>query len=206
MLFATLIELKTLLEMDLTKTTTDKDTSLTLLLTGMAARFQTVCNRKFLKEERVEYFNGGKKFYFLSAVPLVLPTVITPASGAPTILDPITFESYGQNLILDTDYYIWEDQGKIEVAYEIATSWPKCVKITYTGGYDEENGVVLVPEDLKTAYLQQCSHEWLRRKNMMGESITMPDGSINLRQGMVTALLPQVQSVIDCYRLFPGDI
>jgi hypothetical protein len=102
----------------------------------------------------------------------------------------------------DSDYYIWEDEGRIEFVAAHTSTLPKQVKITYTGGYSLSSGVLDVPDDLKRACKLQVAYEFKRRNDIGITAMTLPDGSITSME--VNEFLPEVRKILVHYRRQPG--
>lgn len=108
----------------LEKTDTAQDSLLGMLLDMTSKRIETYLNRQLLKVARTQYFDAGRKLYFLSAYPIDLsaPFVVT-YNGA----------TYAKN----TDYYVWDNESYVEFAWTPTYFHPRQVSITWTGGYTE---------------------------------------------------------------------
>ena len=153
MKLCSLSELKEYLEID--ASVTDYDSALIDVIEKVSKEVETTLNRKLKKQQRVEYFPTGKKIYSLSAYPVDE--------------DSITVEVWGSQKTKDSDYFVWADSGIVEFVESTGTPWPKKVKITYTGGYEEVNGIVQVPDDLKRAVILICAFDFKKkRKSELG--------------------------------------
>lgn len=177
-------ELKIKLEM----TDVTHDLILGQIINGMSSHFQTYCNRLFKSEERTEILDGGKKHYYLRAYPI----------DTTEILEVKINEVLKVN---GSDYFVYADSGGITFNYD-TTDYLQNISIKYTGGYDEEDGVLSVPDDLKSACLSQCAFEFQRRNEIGVNSINREYGSIAISN--VNKLLPDVKDILRFYRKLPG--
>lgn len=172
------------------KADTVHDVELGMLIDQVSARIETALNRSLRKEQRIVFFNAGRRHYWVDAYPI-------DAAAA------ITVEVDGSAKTKDSDFYIWEKDGVIEFQTTLSWSKPKQVKITWTGGYVETAGVLAVPDDMKKACLMQCAFEFRRRNDIGLSSINMPDGSISVLSP--AKLLPEVEAIIANYRKLPTE-
>jgi hypothetical protein len=85
MLLASLTDVKLFLEL----TNSNHDTLLNMLIEQVSKRVETFLNRKMEKTARTEYYNAGRKMYYLPAYPIDLTAAltITHAGSAQTIND-----------------------------------------------------------------------------------------------------------------------
>jgi hypothetical protein len=170
----------------LEKTDSDHDTLLDLLLTNVSARIEQFLNRKMHKEARTEYFSAGRSIIYLPAYPIDL-------SAALSVIDST------ETLTINDDYYVWEDEGKIEFYSVPLYVEPKQITITWTGGYLT---YATVPAAIQHAVILQTSLIFKRRQNIGNSGVSLPDGSISM---MVTeSLLPEVKDILKSYRRIPG--
>lgn len=172
------------------KVDTVHDVELGLLIDHVSARIETALNRNLKKEQRIVYFNAGRRHYWVDAYPI-------------DAVAAITVEVDGTVKVKDSDYYVWEKEGLIEFQTATSYSKPKQVKITWTGGYTETAGTLAVPDDLKKACLMQCAFEFRRRNDIGLSSINIPDGSISVLSP--AKLLPEVEAIIAGYRKLPTE-
>lgn len=168
------------------KTDTTHDAIITSLIQRVSKSMETYCNRSFKKESRTEVFNAGKKYYFISALPVDTSVALT-----------VTLTGITQTV--NSHYYLWEDIGLIEFITSPTDTTPKAVSITYTGGYTETDSVLAVPDDLKHACIEQVIFLFRRRKDIGLSSVSMPDGSINVLSP--NDWLKSVLGVLNHYRL-----
>lgn len=168
------------------KTDSTHDTIITSLIQYISKNIETYCNRSFKKESRTEVFNAGRKYYFLSAVPIdsSVALIVTLTGAAQTI---------------NSQYYLWDDLGLIEFITSPTDTTPKAVSITYTGGYTETDSILTVPDDLKHACIEQTIFLFRRRKDIGLSSVSMPDGSINVLSP--NDWLKSVLGILNHYRL-----
>lgn len=183
MLLASLTNVKLFLEI----THTTHDTLLTLLLTQISKRVETFLNRNMEKAERTQYFNAGRKYYFLPAYPI-------DSEATLTVTDDGTVQT------VDDDYFVWHEDGMIEFDTTPTRTDPKQIAITWTGGYADADAV---PADIQMATIMQVAFIFRRRKDIGLNSISLPDGSISVNAP--TELLPEVKAVLKSYRKTPGE-
>ena len=164
------------------------DELLDSIIDQVSARIETALNRELTKMERNQYFEGGKRYYYLCAYPI-------------DITEPVVVEINGDIKTLDSDYYVWEKEGLIHFVYVTADNVPKNVNITWTGGYEEIYGVLDVPYDLKRACLMESAFEFRRRFDGGLSGVSMQSGSISVNQP--SSLLPEVIETIKSYRKYP---
>lgn len=171
----------------LEKTDNQHDTLLGIIVDQVSQRIETALNRKLLKTSRTEYFNGGRRLYYLAAYPVDLATTFT-----------VAVENVAK--VRDSDYYVDANSGLVEFWLETNFTKPRGVVITYTGGFalDTTTQVLSVPDDLKRAALLQATFDFRRRKDIGLSSVTMPDGSVNVESP--ASLLPEVKSILKSYR------
>lgn len=164
------------------------DLILEQIIDGMSSNFQNYCNRLFKAEERTEILDGGKKYYYLRAFPIDTTEI---------------FEIKINDVLKvnDSDYFVYADSGCIRFQYDTA-DYPQNVSIKYTGGYEDEDGVLSVPDDLKGACLTQCAFVFQRRNDLGVNSIDRDHGSIAISN--VNKLLSDVKDVLRFYRKSPG--
>jgi hypothetical protein len=184
MRLGSLTDLKVLLE----KTDTDHDTLLGIILDSVSVSFEGYTNRNFEKLLRTEYFDTGGKIFQVRAFP------IDSAIATILIIDGTTYT-------VNDDYYIFTDKGYFEFSSDTIKTDPKEVSITYTGGYSwtTGSGRIDVPNDLMFACLTQSAYIFRNRKNIGQNSVTLPDGSVNVNNQ--DEFLPQVISVLDRYKI-----
>lgn len=178
MLLTSVTDVKTFLEI----TNTAHDSLLTLIVTMVSARIETYLNRNLEKVERTQYFDAGGRYYFLPAYPIDLTAALT-----------ITNSDAAQ--VINSDYYVWETQGLIEFPSPPSYVNPKQIKIVWTGGYATYD---VLPQDIQLATVLQSAFVFRRRKDIGLNSVTMPDGSINVNAP--TSLLPEVQKILAMWR------
>jgi hypothetical protein len=182
MLLASTDDIKTFLEVS----GTSHDTLIDTLLTGVSARVERYLNRLLEKKERTQYFDAGRYNYYLPAYPIDTSATLT-----------ITDESSA--LTVNSDYYVWEDSGRIQFYIAPTLSVPKQIKIIWTGGYVSYK---TLPEDIQLAVVLQTSFLFKRRKDIGLLSVSMPDGSISTNNQ--TELLPEVVKILKSHRRAPG--
>jgi len=181
MLLASLDDVKTFLE----KTDTQHDGLLEQIITGVSARIELFLNRNLEQKERTQYFDAGKRYYYLPAYPIDITATLT-----------VTLDGTVQDK--DDDYFIWEDEGLIEFYSAPTYIEPKQLKIVWTGGYTSTT----VPEDIKYATILQSAYIFRRRKDLGASSVSSPNGSISV--SAPTDLLPDVKKLLQSLRRRPS--
>lgn len=164
------------------------DPILEQIIDGMSSNFQTYCNRQFKSEERTDILDGGKKYYYLQAYPVDITETLEVK------IDDVL-------KVKDSDYWVYTTNGGITFKYS-TSDYLQNVSIKYTGGYDEIDGVLSVPDDLKSACLLQCAFEFQRRDGIGVTAIDRDRGSITISN--VNKLLPIVKETLKFYRKSPG--
>jgi len=176
--------------LDIALTDTNYDSLIITLIQLVSDRIQLFLNRELAAIERIDYFEAGRRKYYVSAYPILNPTTLTVA------LDTNIQTN-------NEEYFVREDVGLIEFEFKTCYVEPKEIKITYIGGYTETLGVLNVPDALKYACLLQTAFVFRRRKDIGMNSISMPDGSMaTMFSG---DLLPEVKNVLKGFRKSPGD-
>ena len=161
------------------------DDLLDSLIAQNSKRIEKFCNRLFEKTARTQKFNAGRKDIFLPAYPIDSTATLT-----------VTLDSTVQTL--NTDYYVYHDEGWIEFFVSPSYTEPQQLSITWTGGY----AVADIPSDLQYAAMLQVAFMFRRRKDLGVSSISLPDGSMSVNNP--ADLLPEVKHIIRSYRKTPG--
>jgi hypothetical protein len=181
MLLASLSNVKAFLE----KTDTAHDDLLTLIITGISARIELYLNRNLEKIARTQYFDAGRRHYFLPAYPIDLTASLI-----------VTLDEAVQTK--DDDYYVWENDGLIEFYAAPDYVEPRQISIVWTGGYT----AATMPSEIQYATMLQSAFIFRRRKDIGVSSISMPDGSLSVNNP--TDLLPDVKSLLKSLRRKPS--
>lgn len=181
--------------LDIDSSVTNFDSLLNILIQDVSDRIQSFLNRQLTKQQRTQYFDAGQKKYYLTAYPIDITSTIT-----------VTLDDVDQTI--DSDYYIWEDEGLLE--FDATTSYcePKQIAITYTGGYtasetvvnDKTTYILSVPDAIEYACMLQVAYMFRRRADIGLTSLSMPDGSFSKLTG---GLLPEVKEILMMYRKNP---
>lgn len=183
MKLASLSDLKVFLE----NPKSEHDPLLAILLDAVSVRIERFLNRNLEKLQRVEYFNPGKRRYFLSSFPVDLTAAFT------VVCDSVT-------KVKDTDYWVWSDSGMIEFSSTPAASNPQSIVVTYTAGYAITADI---PDAIQLATIMQTAFVFRRRKDIGLSSVSMPDGSVSVNNP--TKLLPEVVDILRMYRRTPSE-
>ena len=151
----------------------------------VSAQIETYLNRELKEEARTEYYSGGRRYYYVNAYP------INASPAAIVVEDNVTQTE-------DSDYYVFNKDGLIEFQYETNNWRPKIIKIIWTGGYTEADGVLAVPDDIKQACILQCAYVFKRRRDLGNSGASSPNGNISYVQAI--DLLPNVKQILSMHR------
>lgn len=186
----TVADLKTFLE----KTDTAQDTLLLQIVNGVSARVMDYLNRGFGQVDRTELFNGGRRFYYVKAFPIDL------AQPPVVLLD-------GVSQTIDSDVFVYAEDGYFEFRIETPRTKPKNISISYTGGFavdGADSQLYLVPDGIKYPSIKQAAYEFRNRDTLGVRSVGMPDGSVTkLHEG---GLLPEVKQQLRPFRRTPSAL
>lgn len=178
----TAANVKTLLEV----TSDANDDILALVIPAVSRKIEDFLNRNLEKTARTKYFDAGKRLYYLSAYPVDTTAALS-----------VTYAGIVQTL--DSDYYLWEDEGLIEFYAPTVRTEPKQVLITWTGGYAD---IDALPSDIVFAAMLQSAFVYQNRKKVGISSISYPDGSVSKKMSL--DLLDEVKEMLRNYRRVPG--
>jgi len=201
-MLTSLATVKAFLEIESDKT--DFDSLLVTTIKFVSDRIQTFLNRKLEKAERTQYFQAGRKTYFLDAYPIDSTASVT-----------VTLDDTVQTT--NDDYWVWPDLGTMEFNYAPSYIEPRQLYVTYTGGYAAtdtavgmsgistitETVLLEVPDSLAYACMLQSAFVFRRRKDIGISSMSLPDGSFNTMYA--ADLLPEVKNILRMYRKIPTD-
>jgi len=160
-------------------------------MSGVSSKIENLLNRDLETSERTLYLDGGRKYYYLPAYPIDITAsfVVTVDGTVKTV---------------NSDYFIYEQEGLLKFMYEVCSSEPKILKVVYTGGYTSSSGVLQVPDALKLLCVQQCAYEFSRRLDAGSVSTTMPNGNSGYQSGL--DWLPAVKKALYPFRRTSGGI
>lgn len=148
-----LMDLKVFLEV---VAVTEHDSILDMLIDSTSQRIVTWLNRDIKKEARTLYRDVGKRYYYLPAYPVDLTAALSVVND-------------GTTLTKDSDFFVWDDDGLIEIRWPEYLSFvnPRQLVITYTGGYAETPISEVVGDDGKnyTCILSHLSAAANKPKN-----------------------------------------
>lgn len=201
-MLAPLATVKAFLEIESEKT--DYDSLLVTTIKYISDRIQVFLNRQLAKEERTQYFQAGRKTYFLDSYP------VDSAASITVILDDTA-------QTINDDYWLWPNSGTIEFDYATSYIEPRQINVKYTGGYAitdtmvgitgittiTETVLLVVPDSIAFACVLQTAFTFRRRRDIGLSSTSMPDGSINTMYA--ADLLPEVKQILKQYRKIPTD-
>jgi hypothetical protein len=196
----TLARVKELLQGD-TAPDPEADSLLAWLITAVSKRAEAFCNREFEKKERVEFHDGGGRYLFLRALPVVdIASIKCSDTWDWAAASPLSVISYAFDAATGMVLYRGGD-------------WPYgegAIRVNYTGGFDpflEEGteppeGYTPIPEDLQQAVCTQVAYEYRRRNDPGLQAVAFPDGSIQKMD--VGEFLSSVKNTLLRYRRRPG--
>ncbi len=162
---------------------TTHDDIIDSLISDVSSQVEVYCNRNFLLDSYVEYFDteAGDSKVFVSNHPMGTAVTVSYRQGAWG--DP-TWELFNVN-----DYLISPEMGKIAFAMRFA-SYERYIKVDYTGGYlidfNNETDITrhTLPRDLSFLVTEMVSNSYNIRKtsgilseSTEGQSITYTTGT-----------------------------
>lgn len=168
-----LTDLKTALEI----TNTNFDTILQMVIDCVKAEaweYMDISYEPITDYE--EYFDGGTRDIYLKHANI---------SGLAIELD-------GSPLVEgnEEDYVFYSNISLVRSVAGEFTSGLKIIKVTYIGGYVEDD----IPEPVRRKLIKQMEYEFRRRKDPGLSSVTYPDGSVN--KFSIDEWLPDVKEVL----------
>lgn len=175
------------------------DAALTLWLEGLQVKFESHCERDFLRSTSVtEYFDGDVTSLLLRRYPV---------ESIASIHIDVDQDWDDDNLLdSDDDYLLQPNRGKIFYGRG-NTKWPEGrqhIRVVYTGGYVAAGqavgaGQTAMPDDLRRAMLLQAGFEWRNRLQLGRESVSGQGATVSLAPA---ELLPEVKAILSLYRRF----
>jgi len=183
------VDLKTFLGVE----TTNQDAVLDMFNDLVSSRIESWLNRTLKKDKYDQFFNSGRRHYYLPAYPIDTTETLT-----------VTYS--GSEQTLNSDYFVWENEGLIEFYVEPAYIQPKEIEIAWTGGYEEVTSggnayLTGLPDAIVLAAMIQIAFSFRRRKDIGLVSVSMPDGSITKNAPL--KLLEEVKEILSPYRRAP---
>jgi len=172
---------------------TNFDSLLNSIIDYVSDRIQLYLNRELEVKERTDYFESGRRKYYVQAYPLVNPTTMTVKIGT-------------SEMDYNSDYYVRDKMGLIEFYFKTTYVRPQEIEITYIGGYTTTSGVVDVPDSLKYACLLQCAFVFRKRKDIGNDWTGTPDVNRISTPYSGMDLLKEVKDVLYLHRRQPGDM
>lgn len=177
------------------------DTVLVTLGRGVAAAFESYCNRSLGFEEDAEMVVGADRSHVV--VP-VYPIVAVSAVALKRDEESGWVPQADEPLIINTN------SGLVRFSGQMGSEW-ELLRITWTGGYwweqaepeDETfpsaapEGAARLPDDLVSAFLLQCEMVW-EAHDKLGTSMTSGGTQTDTRLSKLD-LSPLVKSVLDGY-------
>ncbi|MFZ4774627.1 MAG: hypothetical protein ACOYM3_04645 [Terrimicrobiaceae bacterium] len=180
---------------------TENDASLAALGLGVAAMFDSFCNRKFRRDAAaVDQFSANRGFWPARWYPI---ESVTSVEARTDYLAGFVVES-GQPVNVN------EQSGLIYFGSFLGLM-SDTVRITYAGGYwwDESEttattiptGATALPEDLRAAWIMQCRWFWERRSLTDRAKAGFAEDTAELGfAGTQDELLLPVRQVLSAYR------
>jgi hypothetical protein len=156
------------------------------IINWVSSEFEQYLKLPLEQGYRTEYFNCDVRNYLIASYPIDKTATITVTMA-------------GTTLKKNTEFFVWEEEGRIELFMSPYYSYPKDLVITYLGGYTTGgDGTLNVPDDLKYACVLQTSFVYKRRKDIGLSSLSLPDGAISTMSP--ADLLPDVRKILNKYR------
>ena len=156
---------------------TDYDVQIIAIGKGVAAHMEQFCNRKFGRVVGETFaVNADRKSLVTERYPIETVTKIE-------IRDDLATGWVDQGAVNQVLFNIREEAGMLQFAGYLGASFSR-LRVTYTGGYFFETaepidggyptatpvGSTPLPDELRLAWLQQCSHVW-RQTDKLGTTI-----------------------------------
>jgi hypothetical protein len=191
--YCTKADIKSYLEMP--SDSTKKDGLMDLLIPAAHAFIDEYCNRSFLLQDVIQYFNGPLGTLLLKVTPVVI-------DGQHTfkIWEDIN-RVFGDDTLVDSDdYYVDQDTGIVYFYYQVDYPrgyGPGSIKVSYSGG------TVAVPPIVNIICIEMVARK-LKEGPSGGldvSSKTLPSGGTVMFQ--VADLLPQTKVALDALRYSP---
>lgn len=169
-----------------------------IIIPAVGKLFAQYCNRPdFDKLARTEFLSprpGANKLFVSSPPVAATPAIqVWESSASPRVYDSAALLTEG------TDYFLFENEGKIEKEGDCFVPGTKTVKVTYTGGYLTKDGVG-VPDDLKLAAITQTKIFFDRREEWGVTGRSLEGGSVSMLN--ILTLPKQVTLLLDAYRVY----
>jgi len=129
---------------------------------------ELLIGRKLELKERIAYFDGGMNRLFLPCTPLITASVFEDKTRA--FLD--------ESKLDQSEYFIDENQGVIELYESRFLPGKKTIKVIYTAGYTEENlpGIIkkAISEIVLSAYSKNIDRAYGKKSisSVNGTSVT----------------------------------
>jgi hypothetical protein len=180
---------------------THTDALLSIIVDTMSARIQTYLNRNLEHAQYTEYYEAGsgRRKWYLSAYPITVDSTHT-----------FVLTDNGSTLTKDSDFYLREDEGLLEIDMSPIFIVPKQIKVVYYGGYEViddstsiNDGALDIPEDMRLAVYLQCSYMF-KRRNDLGLTAISISGGFSVAKMPPVELLPDVKSMLRYFRRVPG--
>jgi len=177
--------------------TTEDDTLINRIITGLESIFDNYTMRKLLLNaiDETVYWTGQGQRIILPRFPIVSITSIKECWN-------YDFNN-ATALTANTDYRLLANSG---IVYRISSAWNNCedgVEIKYRGGYVSAGqtpaaGETAMPADISEAAIEQASFIYKRRMNIGLLSQSSNGGSISSFSAM--DLLPLVKDTLDRHK------
>jgi hypothetical protein len=180
----------------------DFDMQLSLSGRSVASAFDRFCNRRFKRTvNESETFTSDRDHWILNRYPV----------ESISLVEQKFTDSEGFLAIETNDLIRHLDNEAGTIWFGAEWGWrDNIIRVTYTGGYwfstnentlptdsnygaDKPSGAAILPDDILTAWLIQCQHEWdLRDK--LGLSTSNKPGEYNKLDGL--DFVPRVESTL----------
>lgn len=166
------------------------------------------CDRKFLKQEYTEYFDGilstgyGVQRLFLNAYPIDSAEDFTIYDDLDRLWTDGTGNTKDTRLVLWRDYRVDYENGIVAVTFDSAFNYDfHTIKVVWTGGVFEDNsdGTASVPDDLRMACAIQVAHSYKMANDPGAVQISALGGG-QVTMYTPTELLPIVKKILHGYK------
>lgn len=183
---------------------TDADQKLAeTIIESISGRIEHYLNRELVEQQRTKRLDvrDGKTKYSLPAFPF------NSAVYSMTIINN------GTTLTENTDFFLHDNNGLIELQYALTRYQPLQMVVTWVGGYTSTietssigTSITVVtgaPVDLQHACTLQSIFTYRKRDSIGVSSMSMPDGSVATTIA-IPNMLPEVKAILGMYKRRPA--
>jgi len=172
-----------------------EDIRLTETIGSVSALVRAYCNNSFtdfVSVDKVQVFNiprGGLEDLYLKETPLISITSVAERTSFSASYNTLNSSDY---------YYILDSDSLVRMKGDFQIKWPEgpgSVIITYKAGY------LILPEDLKLAVANLCTHYWKEyfktaSKNIASSSLTTTFNNTSDMPGHIKRVLDLYRSIL----------